>query len=65
MINETGITLNPVSYEHSLSAIDEIMNDYLLLIKKLLYSSDFIKIIDIVELKFPNVILLFYKQSFS
>ena len=33
MINETGITLNPVSYEHSLSAIDEIMNDYLLLIK--------------------------------
>ena len=64
MINETGITLNPVFYEHSLSAIDEIMNDYLLLIKKLLYSSDFIKIIDIVELKFPNVILLFYKQSF-
>ena len=31
-----------------------------LLIKKLLYSSDFIKIIDIVELKFPNVILYLY-----
>ena len=40
-----------------------MLNDFLLLIKKLLYSSDFIKIIDFVESKIPNVKFNLYKSN--